>query len=64
MPALCMAARAFEPLVVRAHVLSRTTVPGLRHGLEYLCDSWSLPWMQSPMELDLVSEMPGMVVAS
>ena len=58
------AAGARRPRVSGAVTVSgsRAVLPGMRHGVEHICDPGTLPGVQPPVAVDVVSSMSRVVV--
>ena len=63
MSPLQLAAVGIEPLDLLLGRYSGAVFPQLRHGVEHVCDSRTLPGLQSPMGMDVVSPLQPVVAA-
>lgn len=63
MSALRMATACVEPLELLFDAQPRTVLRGVRHGMEYVPDPGTLPRLQSPVAMDVMSSMSSVVAA-
>jgi hypothetical protein len=63
MSSLRVAARGIKPLVLRLDRHTGAVLRQLRHGVEHVLNERAMPWVQSSMAVDVVSEVQRMVAA-
>jgi hypothetical protein len=58
-----LASNSFEPLELQFDAQSRAALQRMRDGVEHVFDQRPLPWLQSPVAVDILSSMSPVVVA-
>src|SRR6185436_12564470 len=61
--AVRVAAGLDEPLVLRSVSVAGAVLPRMRHDLEYVLDTWTMPRVRSSLALDVVSQLRRLVAA-